>query len=108
MSEIIIKKPKRKIKHPTDDPMYKKRQTIAEKNIKEGKLPFNSELERKDYERRVNANPNNVFGYPALYPPQTLSSSLIGVNVSRSCECGGCCIAIDNYICPRCGKDNAL
>lgn len=23
---------------------------------------------------------------------------------ARECSCGGCCIAEDNYVCPRCGK----
>ena len=25
---------------------------------------------------------------------------------AKECRCGGCCLWSDNYVCPRCGKNN--
>lgn len=27
---------------------------------------------------------------------------------ARECSCGGCCIADDNYVCPRCGRQQLV
>jgi hypothetical protein len=107
MSGVIIKdSPTRKITHPTDDPMWSRKKKIAEKRIREGKMTFSTESEERDYNARVSANKFNVKGLPAWYPAETLSSSLIGVRPAIECECGGCCTAQDDYICPKCGKVN--
>lgn len=35
-------------------------------------MKFESEGQRRDYEKAVSANPNNVMGLPPFYPPQQL------------------------------------
>jgi hypothetical protein len=77
MNNFIIKdSPARKIKHPTDNPMWDRKKRVAEKRIKEKKLSFENDADERDYKRRVNANPHNIYGMPAWYPPETLTFSM--------------------------------
>jgi hypothetical protein len=77
VSNFIIKpSPARKIKYPTDDPSWQKKQKVAAKRIKEGKMKFASESEERDYLKRVSSNKMNVVGIPAWYPPETLTFSM--------------------------------
>ena len=105
---FVFKDTPKKIMHPTDNPAWEKKKRIAAKRVRDGKLKFSNEAEERDYVKRVNSNPNNVYGLPAFYPSQTLTSSLIGVRPAIGCGCGGCCVSSQEYICPRCGKDNSL
>lgn len=50
---------------------------------------FLDHIRTKRYAREVHSD-----GFLAISDP------------ARECECGGACIAIDGYICPRCGKQN--
>lgn len=103
MSGIIMKEAKRKIKHPTDDPMFEKRKAVAEKNIREGKLKFESEADERDYKRRINANPNNVYGNPAFFPAQTLTFARFAYDKRDCPNCGK--TIYDELECMYCGED---
>lgn len=73
MSNFIIKQsPARKIKHPSDDPNHAKSVAIGQRNLQTGKMKFESEAEKRDYEKRVRANDFNVMGRPAWYPAQQI------------------------------------
>ena len=112
----------REIRHPSDDPNYAERVYKGKVRIANGDLKFANEGDRKDYERRVASNKNNVPGLPAFFPPEVLKQRPV-VNAARRCtahvkhvtansaiieeSCGGCCIKADNFICPRCHKDNS-
>lgn len=78
MSNFQFKEPKRKITHPNDDPARKETLRKAEARVKSGALNFESEGARKDYERAINANPNNVYGMPEFFPPEVLKSKGFG------------------------------
>jgi len=66
VSNFIIKdSPARKIKYPTDDPNWAKKQKVAEKRIKEKKLKFENDADERDYKKRVSSNKFNVYGTPA-------------------------------------------
>ena len=69
-------------------------------------MQFDNPAQRRDYERLVASNPNNVAGMPAFFPPIKMQLSVSDIQAARECECGGCCIARDGYKCPRCGKHN--
>lgn len=106
MSNFTIKESARKIHHPTDDPIYEKKKKIAERNIKQGKMKFATEAEERDYRKRVNANPNNVYGLPALYPAQTLT---FGRAKYDKRDCPTCNRVIyDELECMYCGTDLKL
>jgi hypothetical protein len=96
----------REIRHPNDDPNRQRFLSVAKRRVETGQVKFESEGQRMDYERRVNSNPNNIYGLPEFFPPEVLRSALAGVQSAIECECGGCCVAKDGYICPRCGKKN--
>jgi hypothetical protein len=123
-SSVHIKKEKeREIRHPSDDPTYKERVYKGQVRIANGDLKFHNEGDRQEYEKRVASNPNNVPGLPAFFPPLQIKQLPV-VNAAKRCtnivteltesgmgieerECGGCCIKADNFICPRCQKDNS-
>lgn len=92
---------------PQKDPGYQR--SIEYVGQHGDQMKFATESERKDYERAVKANPNNVLGMPAFYPKVPMQSSFSDIRGSRECKvdgCGGCCIAVDKFICPRCGLQN--
>jgi hypothetical protein len=66
---IIIKKGKEKVDHPSKRPYYKRAMQHAQKTHDEGGLKFESPGAEKDYWRRVNANPMNIPYAPEFYPP---------------------------------------
>ena len=167
---ISVKQSKgREIHHPSEDTNYAERVAKGKLRIARGDLQFQNDAERRDYEKRVASNPNNVPGMPAFFPPLKIQQMPV-VNAARRCtgtiankvqqspkhgecelcgnegelflivrgegrqlsvcdedrnelcywkgwkvieptieevECGGCCIKADNFICPRCGKDNS-
>ena len=111
---IKIKESSRKIKHPNDDPARAKKLAVGKANYENMMSKFENQAARSDYLKRVAANPMNVPGRPAFYPPLELKSAMGGVRAARKCTalvegevCGGCCTYLDNYQCPRCGKDNS-
>jgi hypothetical protein len=107
MHEFYFKEPEKKIKHPSDDPNRKTYEAKAEERIKGGKVTFKSEGERLDYERRINSNPNNIYGLPEFFPPEILKFSYGDIHEATECDKdGGCCVARNNYVCPRCGQYN--
>jgi len=71
--EVVIKSGNGiKVDHPERHPDYRRLVKKAEK-LKH-KLKFESEGERRDYERAVRANPHNIPGFPAFYPPESIRS----------------------------------
>ena len=66
--------------------------------------------QKAEYDKGLRGNPNNIPGAPNFHPPLPEASlSLAGVRQATECRvsgCGGCCIAADNYVCPRCGTNN--
>jgi len=75
------------------------------------RMQFENEAEKSDYMRRVRNNDNNVPGLPSicLFPPDEIIG-WVPDKSARECKvegCGGCCIYIDHYVCPRCGTDNS-
>jgi hypothetical protein len=107
MSNFVIKdSPARKIKDAADDPLRRRKEAVGKANLPKMLSKMENDAERSDYMNRVKANPLNVVGRPAWYPPVELRSSLSEMRAARACECGGCCIFIDGFRCPRCGKQN--
>lgn len=107
-SNIAVKESKpRPIRSVKDDPNYEERVRKGKLRMANGDLKFNNEADKRDYERRVASNPNNVPGLPAFFPPLTLKQMPVTHPAIACVDCGGCCIASDRYICPCCGKDNS-
>lgn len=71
--EVIIKAPEQKIVDPSRDPDYKAAVKAGEERAKT--MKFESDSQKRDYERRIAANPNNVYGLPDFYPAKTLRFS---------------------------------
>lgn len=71
MSNFIIKDFPIKVdpKVPESDPSYKRAVNAGLKNIREGKLKFDSKGEEEHYWKVNRSNPNNVPGLPNFYPP---------------------------------------
>lgn len=101
---IHVKDTPRKIKHPSDDPLRAKKEAIGAANFPN--MEFENEAEKRDYIKRVESNPMNTLGRPALYPALEIRSSLSETREARKCFCGGCCTWLDNFLCPRCGTQN--
>lgn len=57
-------------KNPASDPGWEKAVAVGKSRVKD--LKFKSEGDRKDYERAVSRNPNNVMGLPPFYPPEQI------------------------------------
>lgn len=87
---------------PTKDPGHQ--QSIEYVKQHGDQMKFETEAERKDYEKLVRANPNNVMGMPAFFPAVPIQASFSDIKAARGCKCGGCAIASDGYRCPRCGE----
>lgn len=73
MSGIIIKEGEKKIDHPSRDPGYRK--AVAKRKKYGDRVKFDTEAERRDYEKRVNASQYNVMGRPAFFPPDHIRNS---------------------------------
>lgn len=108
MSGIVIKEEKQKVdpRNPKSNPDYKRAWDKGQKILREGKLKFENKGKEEEYWKGIKANENNIPGLPITYPAMTLKSSLNDAKPALRCECGGCCVRIDSYICPRCGKQN--
>jgi len=67
-----VKRSERRIdpKHPESHPDFKKALHAGQKLAAQKK--FESEGEKRDYERQIRSNPNNVYGLPAFYPPEQI------------------------------------
>jgi hypothetical protein len=74
MSNFIIRKTSDRITRPQDRPDYQRALAVGEKRLATGKMSFESEGQRRDYMRSVSANPNNVPGLPAFFPPEQVRS----------------------------------
>jgi len=82
--EVIVKKSKEKVdpRHPeSTDPTHRAAAERAQKHL--GKLKFESEGQKRDYERSVKANPGNVMGAPAFFPPLSIRSFVTLPEVSE-------------------------
>ncbi len=75
MTQLNVKGSPRKIdpRAPKSHPGYQKAIRAAERRQKQ--MTFESEGQRKDYERKVNSNPNNILGLPPFYPPEVLRTA---------------------------------
>jgi len=65
--DIHSKQVKHKIDHPSRDPFRKRAEVKAAEKLKD--LTFKSEGDKRDYERAVRGNDNNIYGLPAFFPP---------------------------------------
>jgi hypothetical protein len=71
--DILIKSKEREV--PIDSPDYDGYRESVEYVKKYGdQMKFETEAERRDYERLVKSNPQNVMGMPAFFPPLKLRS----------------------------------
>lgn len=92
---------------PQKDPSYHAALKFVAENGDQ--MKFNSEAERKDYEKGLSI-PGNVRGIPHFIPAIPMTTGFSDIRGSKECKvdgCGGCCIATDGYKCPRCGTDNS-
>jgi len=107
MSNVVVKESSHKIDHPSRDPNRHISERAAKKRLKS--MKFESEGEKRDYEKRVAANPFNIYGNPALYPPISIRSAMNDMRPAVTCKtdgCGGCCTYLDGWKCPRCKEQN--
>lgn len=70
--EIIVKSSRQRVdpKAPHTNPDYQ--MALSKGKIAARDLKFESEGDRRDYERAVKANPNNVYGLPPFFPPEKI------------------------------------
>jgi len=54
-------------KHPQTHPGYRDALRVGKENL--SRMTFENEAAKRDYMKRVAANPNNVPGIPDFYPP---------------------------------------
>ena len=71
-----------RIDHPERDPNYRRAVEVGQENMKS--MKFESEGQRRDYERAINANPNNVYGTPEFFPPVQIKMHLEGFGLKRT------------------------
>ena len=71
-----------RIDHPERDPNYRRAVEVGRENMKS--MKFDSEGQRRDYERAINANPNNVYGTPEFFPPVQIKMHLEGFGLKRT------------------------
>lgn len=95
--------------HPSTDPDRERALQVGRERFP--KMAFENDAEKRDYMRRVRANDNNVPGLPsiALFPPDEIVIRAVDKS-ARLCKvdgCNGCCIHLNNFLCPRCGADNS-
>ena len=64
---------------PAKDPTRKWSEKRAKEVLKKNPLEFSSEGARKDYERAIASNPNNIYGAPPFFPPLNAPSRARGV-----------------------------
>ena len=83
MSQIIIKKEKPRFdqKRPESHPDYKKALKVGEQRA--SKLKFESEGEKRDYEKAVKSNPNTIYGLPNFFPPMQITSFIHMPDISE-------------------------
>lgn len=71
--EVIVKDDKpSKIDHPSRNPNRERWEKKAEERIAKGQLKFENEAAKRDYERSVASNKNNIYGLPNFFPPQEI------------------------------------
>ena len=99
--EIIVKQGASKVDHPSRDPNYEVDRKRALRNYK--KMEFESEGRRKDYERAINSNPNNVLGAPEFFPAVVIRERTTTFDIYE-CECVAPNQVEDNWNCHTCLK----
>ena len=74
MAEIFVRPSRQKLdpRDPKSDPNYKQALKAGEKRAPD--MKFESEGERRDYERAVKSNPHNVYGLGSYFPPLRIRS----------------------------------
>ena len=72
--EIFVKKGQQRIDDPRRHPSYEHDRRKGEQLWKAGKMKFENEAQKRDYLKRVAANPVNVPGIPAFAPPLEIKS----------------------------------
>ena len=71
---LQVKPSEDKIDHPSRNPNRKQAERRAKENLPKMMASFKTEGERKDYEKMVKANENNIMGLPTFYPPRQITS----------------------------------
>jgi hypothetical protein len=71
----IIKKSEQRVdpKDPNTNPAYHK--MLEKADMAKSHLKFENEADERDYRKSIEANPNNVYGLPAFYPPLKIKPS---------------------------------
>ena len=107
MPNIIVDKTDR---HDTKDP---RTFGVTDAAIAKGeqvmeRAEWDSPAQKRDYMRMVSANEKNFPGLPPqlMFKEDKAKLALSDLRQSRQCQCGGCCTAVDGYICPRCHEQN--
>jgi hypothetical protein len=74
MPAIIMRESPRRVnpKDPRSHPDYARAVEAGKKKL--AMMSFENEAQRRDYEKSISANPNNVMGLPNFYPPEELKS----------------------------------
>lgn len=90
---------------PTDHPGYKEMMSKAPERM--AKMSFENDAEKRDYMKRVNANPNNVPGLPAFFPATKIASFLnsTGGDAAYVCDFCGFRAQFRAEKCVRCEAD---
>ena len=74
MSEIFVRPSRQKLdpRDPKSDPGYERALKAGERRAPN--MKFESEGERRDYERAVKSNPHNIYGLGSYFPPLRIRS----------------------------------
>jgi hypothetical protein len=72
--DIHVKKSTDRVDDPRRHPTYERDRKIGERNLREGKMKFENDAQRRDYFKAVESNPLNVAGIPAFAPPLQIKS----------------------------------
>lgn len=86
MANFIMKQSPRKLdpKFPASDPNWEKSIQHGKSRLKRIEGKFENEAQRRDYDRAVASNPNNVPGLPPVYPPDKIVVFMNGYQEERT------------------------
>ena len=82
MPAIIMKESQRRDpKDPRSNPNYERAVAAGKQRLKT--MQFENEAQRRDYEKSIASNPNNVMGLPNFFPPEQLKSYMSDIKEQR-------------------------
>ena len=74
---IIVREGRQRMPDPSRDPDRKRAEAKGKQQL--AKMKFENDAQRRDYEKAVKANEQNVLGLPNFFPPTVIKSSFSGV-----------------------------